>query len=191
MPSTALFPHGLPSLETQRLFLRPFREADLEDVFAYASDPETTRFVRFETHPDRAATQAWLRGVLAKEAEAPWALELKEDGRVIGSLGARDWEPVNRCAEIGFVLNRNHWGEGLVSEALRAAVDDLFAHHRANRLQAHAMVENAASGLVLTKCGFTLEGIARQRVFLKGAFRDISLFALLRDDWERQRGARG
>jgi ribosomal-protein-alanine N-acetyltransferase len=98
---------------------------------------------------------------------------------------------VNRCAEIGFVLNRNHWGEGLVSEALRAAVDDLFAHHRANRLQAHAMVENAASGLVLTKCGFTLEGIARQRVFLKGAFRDISLFVLLRDDWERQRGARG
>jgi len=189
VPATALFPHGLPSLETQRLLLRPFREGDLEDVFAYASDVETTRFVRFETHADRAATGEWLQGVLAREDDAPWALELKEDGKVIGSLGARDWEVTNRCAEIGFVLNRSQWGRGLASEGLRAVVDDLFAHRGVNRLQAHAMVENAASGLVLTKCGFTLEGIARQRVFMKGAFRDICWFALLREAWERQRGA--
>jgi ribosomal-protein-alanine N-acetyltransferase len=188
MPTPVLFPHGLPPLETQRLLLRPFRAGDLEDVFAYASDPETTRFVRFETHADRGATEAWLAGILAGE-DGPWALELKESGRVIGSLGARDWEAAHRCAEVGFVLNRDHWGRGLASEALRAAVDDLFAHRGVNRLQAHAMAENAASGLVLTKCGFTLEGVARQRLFLKGAFRDICWFALLREAWERQRGA--
>jgi ribosomal-protein-alanine N-acetyltransferase len=191
MSDALLFPRGLPTLETQRLLLRPFRAGDREDVFAYASDAETTRFVRFETHRDRGESEAWLQDVLAREADAPWALELKEGGRVIGSLGARDWEPANRCAEIGFVLNRMHWGEGLASESLRAAVDDLFAHRSANRLQAHAMVENAASGLVLTKCGFALEGIARQRAFMKGAFRDICWFALTRDAWERQHGVVG
>jgi len=186
----ALFPAGLPTLETNRLVLRPFLPADLEDVFAYASDPETTRLVRFDTHRDRGVTARWLADVGAREAGAPWALELKEGGRVIGSLGARDWEPGNRCAEVGFVLNREFWGRGLVPEALRAAVDDLFAHRGVNRLQAHAMVENAASAAVLVKCGFAIEGVQRERVFLKGAFHDIRLFGLLRSDWEALRAAR-
>lgn len=187
---SSLFPAGLPGLETNRLLLRPFLEGDLEDVFAYASDPETTRFVRFETHLDRTDTARWLGRLQEPGADLPWALELKEEGRVIGSLGARDWESGHRCCEVGFVLNRAWWGLGLASEALRAAVDDLFAHRSVNRLQAHAMAENAASGLVLAKCGFAVEGLQRQRVFLKGAFHDIRLFGLVRSDWERQRGSR-
>jgi RimJ/RimL family protein N-acetyltransferase len=43
---------------------------------------------------------------------------------------------------------------------------------------------------VLVKCGFAVEGVQRERVFLKGAFHDIRLFGLVRSDWERQRASR-
>src|SRR5476651_839293 len=94
--------------------------------------------------------------------------------------------PVSR--EIGYRLfDPALAGRGYTSEALRLLVDYLFNVHQYHRLELLTAPENSASVRVAEKCGFSVEGLLRQAFFIRGRYCDVSLYALLRPDWERRR----
>jgi ribosomal-protein-alanine N-acetyltransferase len=170
----------LPELETERLLLRKMRLDDARAMFAYASDPEVTRYVLFETHRSIEDSRAFLR--YAEEGYergdfGGWGLVLKDSGAFIGTCGVDvGYAPEHARAELGYVLSRDHWGKGLMPEAIRFG----FGRMELNRIQARCMAENTASARVMEKAGMTYEGTLREHELIKGAYRDMKFYSILR-----------
>ncbi len=106
-------------LRTERLLLRPFREGDIDDVYAFANDPEWSRYLM--NVPDtytRAHAQEFIDRNLGRDWDTNPNFALVLDGCVVGHIGLVVSKEHQR-AEIGYSIARTHWGKGLVPEALR------------------------------------------------------------------------
>ena len=111
----------------------------------------------------------------------------KGDGHLTGTGGFVGREREHARAEVGYVLNRVYQGRGLAAEALRAMISFGFARVSPNRIEARCIAKNAASARVMgRKAGMTHEGTPRQREFLKGAYQDTQLHALLKGEHPRR-----
>jgi ribosomal-protein-alanine N-acetyltransferase len=175
----------LPTLETERLILRKMTLEDAEAIFAYASDPEVSRYTLWETHLSIEESRAFLELEVSKResgGEPDWGIVYKGDHRFVGTCGIISWEPHHARAEIGYALSREYWGRGLMPEAVRAMIRFGFERMSLNRIEARCIAENAASTRVMEKAGMTHEGTLRQRELIKGAYRDIEVYAVLREE---------
>jgi ribosomal-protein-alanine N-acetyltransferase len=177
----------LPELETERLLLRKMRLDDAEAMFAYASDPEVTRYVLFETHRSVEDSESFLRLALEGYERGDfggWGVVLKDSGAFVGTCGMdAGYASEHARAELGYVLSREHWGRGLMPEAVRAVIRFGFGRIGLNRVQARCIAENAASARVMEKAGMTYEGTLRESEFIKGAYRDMKLYSILRREY--------
>src|SRR5918997_6341448 len=114
-----------PTLETERLILRTLTPEDAEAVFAYASDPEVTRYVAWATHRSIEDSKAFLKYTIRKNErgdEPDWGIVYKGDQRFIGTCGFAGWEAGHARSEIGYVIRREYWRQGLMPEAVRAMI---------------------------------------------------------------------
>jgi ribosomal-protein-alanine N-acetyltransferase len=116
-------------------------------------------------------------------AELRWGITLKDSPTVIGMCGFNYWVRHDQRASIGYDLARAYWGQGLMTEAVRAMVDFGFGYMNLNRIEADADGRNPASARVLHKVGFHDEGVQREQFFENGRFYDLHLFALLRREY--------
>jgi [ribosomal protein S5]-alanine N-acetyltransferase len=110
---------------------------------------------------------------------------LRPGGSLIGAMGLRDIDTEHSLAEMGFWIGLDWWGQGYATEAGRAVLQFGFEQLNLNRVHAHHMVRNPASGRVLEKIGMRQEGLLRQRVKKWGVFEDVVLMATLRSEWVR------
>lgn len=78
-----------------------------------------------------------------------WAVELKENGKMIGTIGVVKLDPKNEKAEVGYVLHKNYWGRGLMTEALDQVLKFCFETMKLNRIEAVHRLENRSSGRVM------------------------------------------
>lgn len=158
------------SFETERLVLRPFRPADLDDIYEHVySDPDVCRYYCGPVRT-RAKTRAWLHYRIT-EAEYSdfyaWAVELKDTGRVIGlaRLGAyinrfsrlpdEPVPPVNAVeVELSFAFGQAYWGAGLALEACARIIDHAFNDLKLPRLLGGAAAENLRSIKFHEKLGY-------------------------------------
>lgn len=171
-------------IETERLLLRPFALDDVDDVFAYAQDPEWSRFLRALPRPYlRPDAERFIaRQILLDRTQRPaWAVVL--DATVIGGIGLRV-RGRHHSAELGYSIGRTQWGQGYCTEAARAVVDDAFrANSGLNRIHARADRENEASQRVMVKVGMTREGVLRLSRVERGEAYDEAWYAILRSEW--------
>ena len=145
------------TIETPRLILRPWRESDLEDLYAYARVPGVGEMAGWPHHSSIADSQGVLRMFL--EDKDVLALESKDTGKVIGSLGihANDNDHVGSQylgREIGYVLSKDYWGMGLIPEAVKAVIDHCFRVLNFDYLLCGHFTWNDRSRRVIEKCGF-------------------------------------
>jgi len=106
----------------------------------------------------------------------------------IGAIGVRPEGQPGR-ADIGYWLSKEHWGQGLMTEAVQAVAQYGFVHLNLHRLEATAYLTNPASSAVLQKAGFQLETVQRGALFKAGSWVDAKMWVLLRPDWEVQPSA--
>lgn len=146
-------------LETERLVLRIWKIDDLDDFFEYASVPGVGEMAGWSHHETRTESAAILKRFV--EGKKTFALELKENQKVIGSLGFEQLRYLDenefhdeKGGEIGFVLSKVYWNQGLMSEALKCIVDWCFNTQGYDFLVCCHYVENQASFKVQKKCGF-------------------------------------
>ncbi|GAB6876810.1 GNAT family N-acetyltransferase [Thermaerobacter litoralis] len=184
------FFRNLPVLETPRLILRPLTLDDVDDVYAYASDPEVARYTTWEAHRSLEDSRTFVEAVVRAyrdDRNAPWAMVLRETGRVIGTVDFVAWAPQHARAELGYAMGRAYWGRGLMTEAVRTLIDYGFSRMGLNRIEARCIPENRASARVMEKAGMRYEGLLREVMFSKGRFVDLCLYAILRREWEAAR----
>lgn len=172
------------TIETERLRLRPWELADVEDVLSYAGDPEWSRYLRLVPQPySRGDAEQFLaRQILLDRTTHPaWAVVL--DGTVIGGINLH-FRFEHRQAELGYSVARRHWNRGFATEAAAAVIDAAFRTHAdLAKVQARADVDNTASQRVMEKVGMMKEGVLRQNRVERGEAIDEAWFGILRDEW--------
>jgi len=178
-------------IETERLWLRPFRSEDLDAFVAYRSDPEVARYQPWEDFSE-ARGRTFIEHMRQARIDSPgtWyqiALELKESGELIGDCGVHTLALASRQVELGFTLARAHQGRGLMSEAVRALLAYLFGGLDKHRAYAVADAANADSIRLLERLGFRREGHFRENIWFKGHWGDEVLYALLASEWRAGR----
>lgn len=119
-----------------------------------------------------------------------WGVARREDDRVIGTCTLYHLDRRNRRAEIGFALAREHWGRGLMQEALVALLGYAFDTLTLHRIEADVDPRNAASLRLLERLGFVREGFLRERWLVGGAVQDSVILGLLRLEWSEGRPPR-
>jgi RimJ/RimL family protein N-acetyltransferase len=173
------------TLTTDRLRLRPAVIEDAPAVFRIFSDSRVTRFW-FEG-PMIEMVQAERR---IEELNRPNAVEYAvaelETDMMIGTLAIFAYFEGSRRAEIGYALDANHWGKGLMFEAASAVITRCFTEADLNRLEADIDPRNAGSEKLLRRLGFKEEGYMRERWIVDGVKSDTQFFGLLKSEWESQ-----
>lgn len=146
-------------LETERLIIRAWKETDLEDFYEYAKVDGVGQMAGWNPHQSVQESKAILEMFLKGKNE--FALELKENHKVIGSLGLEKMslslggEYDNLSGrEIGYVLSKAYWGRGLMPEAVKAVIAYCFQNEKYDYLICSHSVTNNQSKRVIEKCGF-------------------------------------
>lgn len=147
-------------IETERLIIRPWRESDLPEFYAYASHPDVGIHAGWNPHASLEESGKIL-AMFIREKKV-FALELKENGKVIGSLGLEEPNPDpvtdGYGREIGYVLGKEYWGRGLMPEAVRAVIGYCFDVLHYDYLTCSHFLRNDRSRRVIEKIGFTFFG---------------------------------
>ena len=181
---------GTVPIETERLLLRPFRMEDAESFYDnWASDPEVTRFLSWPTHTGVDLTSNYLENMVLPNYEKPgffdWGIELKAKHELIGDISVVMLDEVISAAELGWVLSRRYWGQGIMPEAARAVSGFLFTRVGMNRVWARHDVNNPKSGRVMQKLGMKHEGTMRQAAKNNQGTVDVEVYGMLRAEWGR------
>ncbi len=142
------------TLETERLILRPWEEADAEECFKYAKDPLVGPAAGWPVHKSVEHSRMVIRDVLM--VPETYAIVLKETGLPVGSIGLHhnDLAPGEDEAELGYWLGRPYWGQGLVPEAAREVLRHAFEDLKLERVWCGYYDGNTKSKRVQEKLGF-------------------------------------
>lgn len=147
-------------IKTDRLILRPFKQEDLNDFFEYASVEDVGERAGWPHHKTKDETLIILNQFIKQDKT--FAICLKENNKVIGSLGIEKYGMEDvlseffdyKGREIGFVLSKNYWGQGLIPEAVKAVIDYLFNEKNLDFIMCGYFIFNVQSKKVQVKCGF-------------------------------------
>ncbi|MFT5367202.1 MAG: ribosomal-protein-alanine N-acetyltransferase [Candidatus Latescibacterota bacterium] len=176
----------LPPLKTERLLLRKVTQEDLDDFYAWASDPDVTEHVTWYAHTSPDETQEFINRILNRYKHAkiaPWAIVHRQSNQMIGLNGFCTWDIRHNRAELAYVLSKTYWGQGYVTEASQTIITFGFQNMNLNRIAARCRIPNIGSARVMEKCGLTYEGTLREVAFIKNEFVDLKYYAILKKDW--------
>ncbi|ELK44346.1 GNAT family protein [Halobacillus sp. BAB-2008] len=177
----------MPEFETERIKLRKLAYSDVEDVFAFCSNPNVAGPMTWEANRTKEETNEFLRMVITgyeKGGSGEWAIEWKESGRVIGVAAFIDWSNKHKCVELGYFLSENYWGKGVATEALQELVHYGFKDLELNRIEGRSDTDNFGSQKVMKKLGMQHEGTLRKNEWIKGEFRDTEVYGMLAGDYD-------
>jgi RimJ/RimL family protein N-acetyltransferase len=173
-------------LETKRLIVRRFREADVAVLAAYRSDPEVARFQSWDAPFPLLRAETAVAGFIAADPDqAGWfqyAVERTEDRALIGDVAVHLHENLMQ-AEIGFTLATAYQRMGFATEAVSAVLDRLFGVQGLHKVAGECDARNMASAALLERLGFTQEGRLRQQTYIKGEWTDDLIYGLLAPEW--------
>ncbi len=177
--------NNFPALETERLILRQMTLEDTDFVFQHFSDSAVSHYLMDEPPVTEVAqAQEIIQFYLEPEEKTHnrWVMVRKSDHQPIGTCGFHKWD--KRCfrAEIGYDLSPSCWGQGYMTESLRAVISNGFEQMGLHRIEALVYVENDRSIQLLQRLGFKQEGVLRDYFYLDGEFYDHYLFALLQNE---------
>ncbi len=178
---------GTQTLQTDRLILRRFVERDAEAMFQnWASSAENLTYVTWNPHSDVEVTRHSIHNWVASYANPnyyKWAICLKEKPeQVIGDISIVEIHEEDLSCEIGYVLGKNYWGRGVMTEALKAVLDFCFTQAGFQKIRARYASLNPASGRVMEKAGMSYLETITNGVERKGYLADLIYYQINRRD---------
>ena len=172
-------------LRTDRLILRPWRQADLDDLYEYASVDGVGQMAGWPPHRSRQESQSILDKFIAHKKT--FAIEF--GGKVIGSVGIEEYDDWKfpefmdkRCREIGYVLSKDYWGQGIMTEAVKRVLKYLFDDVGLDAVFCGHFMRNKRSARVQEKCGFTHLLYDKYQTSM-GTVEDNEVNVLTREIW--------
>ncbi len=173
------------TLEEGNITLREFVKSDFDAVHSYASDPKVVKYMSWGPNTEndtRRFIQRSIQGQIVKP-RTNYELGIVYNDQLIGGCGLTIHSLVDRRAEIGYCIKRDHWGRGIGTRVaailIRFGFEDLELH----RIEAKCDPENHASYRVMEKNNMNKEGTLREEKNIHGKWRDSYIYSILEDEW--------
>jgi RimJ/RimL family protein N-acetyltransferase len=178
----------IPTLETERLVLRPFGPDDAAEVQRLAGDRSIAATTLAIPHPyvDGMARD-WIskhQSYFDQGKGVTFAISRKTDGSLLGAMSLMAMEAAHQ-AELGYWVGRSYWDQGYCTEAGEAILHYAFTQLGLVRVHCHHFARNPASGRVMRKLGMQHEGTRRRHVKKWDKFEDVELYGILQEDWKK------
>ena len=177
---------SLPVLLSERLVLRPLRDADVQALFDIFGDPEAMKYWSHPALTDVDGARRLLgeiRAFFDAKTLFQWGIARKDGDALIGTTTLFQIDVEHRRCEIGLALARAEWGRGLGSEAFARILRFAFDELDLRRIEADPDPANTASIKLCERHGFKREGYLRERYWLNGKPYDAVFYGLLRQEW--------
>ncbi|WP_165958199.1 GNAT family N-acetyltransferase [Segetibacter sp. 3557_3] len=174
-----------PELTTHRLHLRGILPGDDERLFLLRTNDEAMRYLDRYSPKDLNDVHAYIQTIedgIARNTAIVWAIALKEDPRLIGTIAFHQIDKQNARAELGYMLMPEFWNKGLATEALQKIIGVGFNQFGFHSMIANINPGNEASRKLLLKAGFVKEAYFREDFYFNGRFIDSEIYALLQSD---------
>ena len=162
---------GATFLSGEAVDLRTVEEEDVPFLQRTINDPRVRRNLMAYAPKNAQQEEEWVEALADR------------DGVPVGSVGMKEPNEVWGCAEIGYYVDPEHWGNGYATEAVALLVGYAFDERRLHKLSADVLADNEASARVLEKVGFEREGVRREHAFAGGEHVDVLNYGLVVDDW--------
>ena len=172
----------------QKITLRAIEADDSFRYHHWINDEETNQW-RGLYHPTTAdEAAAWIENQRRKTpTELSLAIDIGDEH--LGFIGLREICPRSRRAEIWIYIGaKSHWGQGVGQDAVQSICDYAFLQMNLNRIWLECNPEFALVVKCYQKVGFVEEGRLREGYYRDGQYRDTCIMALLKSDWEKNRG---
>lgn len=176
-----------PTLETARLRLRPFTDADADVLFALHSNAYVLRYWDSPPWTDPVRAMSFLatcRQMAEEDRGVRVAIDRQSDGSFIGWCTVSQWSSAFRSASLGYCFDEAAWGHGYATEAAGSLLQWAFDTLDLNRVQAETDTRNLGSARVLEELGFLREGTKREDCIVNGDVSDTWVYGLLRREWQ-------
>lgn len=175
------------SIKTPQLILRPITKQDVQSIFTIFSDSETMRYwssppIQKTQEADELVEHSMTNN--QNQQALCLGLEYQNTAQLIGTCTLFSIHQASRRAELGYILNRDYWGRGLMQEALNAFINFAFTSLNLHRIEADIDPRNHASKHLLKRLGFNKEGFLRERWIVNGEISDTELYGLLDHEWQ-------
>lgn len=171
-----------PTLETEGLILRKVTMADSQDVLTLRGDIDAMRYIGkpISTTFDEARDLITrIQDGLENNTAIGWAISLKNNPQLIGTIGFHQIDKHHHRAEIGYMLLPKFWNKGLMSEAITKVIDYGFNTMKLHSIQANIDPNNKVSAAILKKFNFVSEAYFKENFFFNGKFMDSEIVSLL------------
>ena len=181
-------PEPRPIIRGELVYLRPSERSDLPDFVRWFNDAEVLRHLAMYAPMAEAAEERWFERMLEAQGRTDYhfVICLLADGRAIGTIGLHGIDFVNGTAEFGIAIGeKEEWGKGYGTDALRAISDFGFGQLRLERIGLDVYADNARGRRAYEKAGFVHEGTKRRAHYADGRHQDVHVMSLLRAEWER------
>ena len=175
----------VPILETQRLVLRGWKKKDAADLYAYAKSPNVGPHAGWKPHADIRESRMIITQMF--QQNMTWAITIRGEDIPIGSIGFEPdaYRPHINSREMGYSMNEDYWGQGIMTEAARRLLKYGFEELGLASVMIRTGEANKRSQRGIEKCGFHYEGTLRQcyRMY-NGEIRDSRVYSMLREEYE-------
>lgn len=183
---------GTQRIDTNRLSLEKFKLEDSKAAFRnWVNDPEVTKYLTWNPHGDLSVTNSlinlWINEYKSRD-NYNWAINLKDENEVIGSIAVVEIDEENKSCDIGYCMSKKYWGKGIMTESLKAVIDYLFEEVDFNKITARHDTRNGASGKVMVKSGMEyVETLKRIEVPNDKGVCDMKIYEISKDEWKKAR----
>ena len=167
-----------PSLSTERLILRRMSEEDDKEIFFLRSDKEMLQFLDRDPAKSIDEARQWINMInegIDNNQHIAWAVALKNDLKVIGTITLWNIQKEHYRAEIGYTLHTHFQGRGLMQEAMTVVLDYGFNTLKIHSVEANVNPGNAASIKLLERNGFVREAYHRENYYYNGHFFQLTI----------------
>lgn len=171
-------------IETQRLRLEEWNRKDAEDLFEYARNPNVGPAAGWKPHESIRESKQIIKKVFIPAGV--WKITYKENGKAVGTISFSEDKrrPDINCKELGYSINEDYWGMGLMSEAVDAVIEYGFDVMKLEMMSITTGPDNMGSRRIIEKMGFVYEGTLRHSYKIyDNSIRDLRCYSLFKSEW--------
>ena len=171
-----------PLLSTQRLTLREINEDDVKEIFFFRSDERVMKYIDRKPAVSLDDAFTFIKLIIEQQGNnecVTWAITLKGDSKLIGTICYWNIQKEHSRAEIGYVLHPDFWGTGIMQEAFTEILNYGFNVMNLHSIEANVNPTNIASIKLLEKNNFIREAYFKENFFFKGKFLDTTIYSLI------------
>jgi len=175
-----------PILTTEKYILRKAVEGDVDEVFAFRSDPDVMKYIPrplAQSKEDALGVIKMMEDVLTKKEGINWAITSKENDKMMGVIGLYRIAAQNFRCELGYMILPKYHNQGIISSLIPIVLDFAFNSLQFNSIEAVIDPRNKASEVVLQKNRFQKEAHIKENLYWNGEFVDTVIYSILRRDF--------